>query len=343
MKKIRDTRGYRKLQVRRLKRSLRVSNQRGRSVRRRFNIAKIRQHVLTQGLGYFNHPAPPIFSFIREPEAMIDFIEQLKVLLFQLNRSVVIDLSEVREVTNDSIILLLSVVQDRRVSRSTKVAVKNPTDEKAAKRLRESGIDEHYEVQDLATPKSGRIKVKRSYDADTEMANELIQFATRELFGRRRKLTNVQRILSECISNTEEHASGESGRSKEKMWWGTVFCEKRKGTAFFSLLDNGVGIIESLRSEWFGRLPILARYPDNISLMKGVFDGKVLSSTNLSNRGNGLPAIYKARSRKQFGRLILITNNVYIDFDNNDFRILRNSFAGTFFYWEVDKNANGKP
>lgn len=337
MKRIPNRPSYVKLGRRRLKRSARHVRSRSRRKRGDFNIAAVRRTVLAQGLGYENLQAPRIFSFVNAPEDMISFVQRLKQILFQFNRSVIIDLSLVTEVTNDAIILLMSVVQDRGVPKRLRVVVKNPIDQKAAKRLKESGIDEHYEVQQVPSPSAGHIRVKHSYDADTEMANELIQFATRELFGRRQRLTKVQRILSECISNTEEHASGHKGVAKEKKWWGTVFCDRKKGIAYFSLVDNGVGICESLRSEWFSRLPSLALHPTNVSLMRAVFSGKVLSSTNLTNRGNGLPAIYNARNKGQFERLILVTNNVYIDFDRDEYRLLPNSFSGTFFYWEVHK------
>lgn len=340
MKKIRNFPRYRKYQERRKERSLREVGRRSRSSRRSYSVARERRETLARGLGFITLPMPHEFSLVHNPDEMIRSISILRDIIYQRKQSVVLDLSEVRNVTNDAIILILSVVQDRRVPNWVKVWVKSPINEEAAKRLRESGIDEHYEVQDVAIPKSGRIRVKRSYEANSEMANELIQHATRTLFGKRRPLKKVQRILSECIANTNEHAGGNPDQKKEKMWWGTVFCESKKNIAYFSLLDNGIGIVESLRSEWFSRIPMLAKYRTNISLMKAVFDGKILSSTNETNRGNGLPAIFKARAKKEFTGLVLITNNVYIDFDKDLYRQLETSFSGTFFHWEVNGEQN---
>lgn len=335
MKKIRNFPRYRKLQERRGKRADREPGRRSRGSRRTFSIARVRQEVLTQGLGYLTLEAPRNFSLARNPEEMIEFISELKRILAVLKRNVLLDLSMVTKVRNDAIILVLSVVQDRTLKRGLKVYIKKPNNEAAANRLRESGIEEYYEIQRVGQPKSGRIRVRSSYDANSEIANELIQHATRTLFGKRRPLKKVQRILAECIANTEEHAGGDPNRTKVKMWWGSVFCDRANNVAYFSLLDNGVGIIESLKTDWFQRLPQLAKYGNSISLMRAVFDKKVLSRTNLSNRGNGLPAIFRARAKREFTNLILITNNVYIDFDKNEYRLLKDSFSGTFFHWEV--------
>lgn len=334
MKRIRDFPKYRKFQEQVGRRTAR--NRAGRDGhRKRSSIARRRRRIAIEANIQVVF-APENFSFVNNPERMIDFVGDLKTALYVLRKSVLIDLSLVNIVTNDAIILMLSVAHDKHLPKWIQIDVTMPMNEAAAKRLRESGIEEHLGIREIGQPKSGRIRVRSSYDADSEMANELIQHATRTLFGKRMPLKKVQRILGECITNTEEHAGGNEKRPKEKMWWGTVFCEPN--VACFSLLDNGVGIIESLKAEWFTRLPMLARYSDNIKLMRAVFDGKILSSTNLSNRGNGLPAIYKARNKKEFTRLILITNNVFIDFDNDMYRLLPKSFSGTFFYWEVEKN-----
>lgn len=334
MKRIKDFPRYRKLQEQRARRTEVTRRRRYFSSGRGYSAAEIRRHV-AQAANIQVVYAPEIFSFVNNTERMIAFISDLKDTIYRMKRSAIIDLSLVHTVTNDAIILMLSVAQDKRIPRWIEINVTMPTNDKAAKRLRESGIEEHLGIRQVGLPKSGRIRVRSSYDADSEMVNELIQHATRTLWGERRPLKKVQRILTECITNTEEHAGGEAGGPKEKMWWGTVFCEP--SVACFSLLDNGVGIVESLKAEWFTRLPLLTRYRDNRELLKAVFDGKVLSSTNLSNRGNGLPAIYKARNKKEFVRLVLITNNVLIDFDKNEYRLLSDSFVGTFFYWEVNK------
>lgn len=73
---------------------------------------------------------------------------------------------------------------------------------------------------------------------------------------------------------------------------------------------------------------------DRVSLLRHILQGKVPSSTGLGYRGKGLPKIAEAHTRKQFQRLVILSNNVYVDIENDDFRLLDTSFSGTFFYWE---------
>ena len=287
--------------------------------------------------GFQSIVPPYLFSMVRNPELMIRFLNKLKLAVYN-GRNVVLDFSNVIDISNDGFIALLSVIQDSKVPKTVIVNAIIPRDYKVKKRLMECGISEASTGLQTITPKSGRFRQKSSLTADTEEANELIQFATRQIYGKKKELKDVQRILSECIDNTTYHAN--PTKRLAERWWGTVFFDEEEDTAYFSILDNGIGIIESLRVNWMGALKLKIKYSSNVELMRDIFKGGILSSTRESNRGNGLPNIFRARSRRQFSRLICITNNVYIDFDKDDYRLLENSFSGTFFYWEVSDDAN---
>jgi hypothetical protein len=336
MRKIRNFPRYRKSQERAHRRYLYLNHRKRReSTFRKGRLKTKEKLVRSRSLAI---PAPPNFSFINNTEGMIIFLDRLRVAL-DLKQSVLVDLSEVVEITNDALIAMLSVIQDPRVANNVEAFVKLPEESsKVAARLRESGIREQFAgLQDVVPAKHGRIRNKWSLEADTSKANELIAFATKEVFGRKKQLRDVQRILSECVDNTTFHASGKRDRKLHEAWWATVFCEGNPKVAYFSVLDNGVGIAEHLKINWLNQLKLLKKYQTNPDLLKAVFEGAVLSSTGLSNRGNGLPAIFRARSRGQFSALIVITNNVYIDFDQGLYRELPKPFRGTFFYWEVRK------
>ena len=48
--------------------------------------------------------------------------------------------------------------------------------------------------------------------------------------------------------------------------------------------------------------------------------------------------IYKVSSEKYIKNLIVVTNNVFLDFDNPEkSKMLRNTFKGTFYYWILNK------
>jgi hypothetical protein len=333
MKKIKFFPKYIKIQKRRQRRALQTT--RRSKLYSAINIYSSYGKLTYEQSGFKRITPPHNFSIVNNPDEMIGFLNKLKIAVYN-GKKVVLDFSKVTDISNDGFIALLSVIQDSKVPNTVRVRAIKPKNLKVRKRLMECGISEESTGLESVVPKSGRFKQKSSLTADTEEANELIQFATRRLYGIRRTLKDVQRILGECIDNTTFHANP-TKRLAEK-WWGTVFYEEDINVAYFSILDNGIGIIESLKVNWIRDAGFLLKYKDNKELLLDIFQGGVLSSTGEANRGNGLPNIFRARERKQFSRLICLTNNVYIDFDNEDYRLLKNSFSGTFFYWEVYNN-----
>jgi hypothetical protein len=341
MKKIRSFPKYYKIQQRRLRRFLAAVERKHPRIYFARKLRKDRKKVLNE-LNYAEITAPPNFSLVNHPDDLIDFLEHLRVLVFQRN-NVVIDLSKIVDVTNDALIAMLAVINDQKSKKHLNVTVYKPNDTNVQERFMESGISEQIpSLQGLTPPNLGRIRQINGLRADLKKANELIGFATRKIFGQKRSLKDVQRVFSECIDNTAGHANPEKQLSE--MWWATVFCDLKKGVAYFSLLDNGIGIFESLKMQWPKELGLFVKYRTNTALLKAIFEGEVLSRTGLSNRGNGLPGIYKARARNQIRRLVVITNNVFADFDKGEYRKLNRSFRGTFYYWEVhnENNDQGK-
>ncbi len=326
MKKIRNFPSYIKLLRRRKKRAFKKT-------RKRYYAKAFTNIDVLKQIGYVYMIAPNNFSLVNNPNIMIWFLNRLKKIVSE-GKSVLLDFADITEVTNDGLISLLSIIQDGRVPSNVRIKAKKPKDQKLRKRLKESGISqESTGLGSEAAAKYGRFRQKSSLSADMEEANELIKFATKEIFGRRDTLKDVQRIFGECIDNTTYHANPK--KPMAERWWGTVFCNNKTKTAYFSVLDNGVGIIESLKVGWAKKIEFLFSYENNAALLRAVFQGGVLSSTGQSNRGNGLPNIFKARERRQFTRLIVISNNVYVDFDKDNYQLLQHSFNGTFFYWEV--------
>lgn len=41
-----------------------------------------------------------------------------------------------------------------------------------------------------------------------------------------------------------------------------------------------------------------------------------------------------------FTNLVVITNNVYLDFDKNIIQEINVPFSGTYYFWKVDKTCN---
>ena len=80
------------------------------------------------------------------------------------------------------------------------------------------------------------------------------------------------------------------------------------------------------------------KYGNNADLLKLILDGTVhKTATNKPYHGKGLHGINMALNRNHINNLNIITNNVHANIENSEFKIMPNSFIGTFVYWEVNK------
>ena len=76
---------------------------------------------------------------------------------------------------------------------------------------------------------------------------------------------------------------------------------------------------------------------DNSDILYRAFLRKYGSSTQLVNRNKGLPCILDKFNSGLIKNLKVITNDVYLDFNNiKEKHKMNNPFSGVLFYWEVD-------
>lgn len=71
---------------------------------------------------YINKKAPDNFSFIGNTEAILNYMEELKTH-FRQKQNVIINLRDITNLTNDAIVLLISLTQNKSLTNG--VSVKN--------------------------------------------------------------------------------------------------------------------------------------------------------------------------------------------------------------------------
>jgi hypothetical protein len=251
-------------------------------------------------------------------------------------KAVMCDLSDVSDFTSDAIIAVIALSNDPKIQRRPPVIGNEPKTPKLSDKFKDSGIygSQYIKFADGAVRKAhGTIYRKSSNQVRGKIASSLIEFATEKVFGGSCKLKGVYTTLIECMNNTVNHAT--TSDVDKEVWWATVYYDAEKKTAFFNFLDNGVGILESLRLKWQDSLLRLTGLKDNADIMREVLQGKIGSRTGLGYRGNGLPEIHKRFQREQFSNLIIIANDVFADVEKNEYKLLPKPFKGTFFHWEI--------
>jgi hypothetical protein len=104
------------------------------------------------------------------------------------------------------------------------------------------------------------------------------------------------------------------------------------------MTDIGHGILETLRRKAGQIIFDVLKLKDNIKILDGAFNKKYASVTTDINRNKGLPKIRKIVTNNYVNNLIVITNNVFLNFSNEEnSKILNKRFKGEFYYWELNK------
>lgn len=296
--------------------------------------------------GYKKIKAPTILSFIDNPEEVIDFINNLKYY-FEDKKKVFVVLKDVKKINYDAIVVLLSIMVKFK-AHGIDFNGDFPYDRAANKILRESGFFQNlfkqFEDKDrYELGKQNNIHTHAWKNVDPTLGDSIIKQASKAIWGEERRCQGVQRALIELMLNTNNHA--DIAKEGEKHWWLSLNNRKEEKMSCFSFVDFGVGIFESLNNKkegskffgWAEKLIKRAKHGNNAELLKLILNGDLHETvTGKHYRGKGLPGINEAMKRNQISNLYIITNDVYGDIANNSYRMLKNSFSGTFLYWELN-------
>ncbi len=292
--------------------------------------------------------APEIFSIIKNPVGVLRFIQELDDLHIK-GRRVFVILREVKEVTYDTIVVLLSIMFS---FKSSKIDFNGdfPREEKANEIVRNSGflgplfekstISTNYNMKTPNTIFRSRKRVDAAFTAG------VLDKVAMKLWNKPKRFQGVNRVLIEIMQNTHNHAK--IGSQGEKHWWLSINHHKDMNYVSFSFVDYGVGIFKSLDNKpegnkFYGRVNLLRRrfhFGDNAQLLKLIMDGELhnITSTKKGFHGKGLPGIKQTLTRSQISNLYIISDNVFADIAKEKYFLLDNKFSGTFIHWELNKN-----
>jgi hypothetical protein len=275
--------------------------------------------------------APPHFSIVDNPEESVAFVEQVG-RVSRTHDQMFVDLQSVTMLTADAVAALVSRLTDRR--RVARVRGSEPQQTSAQSLLAQSGF---YDIVRSRRPileqPTGLMRERTSVKVESETAAELIAFATQAVFGSARPEPASYRVLVETMSNTNNHAAGNSAR--HESWWATVYCDPTTQYVGFTFLDNGVGIFESAPIQTVRKMARMVGLTTNQQILREILKGGVGSRTRLHYRGKGIPAIYELQKSGRIRNLVIATNDVYANIEKDDFRYLEYPFRGTLLHWEL--------
>jgi len=289
--------------------------------------------------------APDHFSFINNPDAVCEFVNELEKL-FERQTSVFVNLSNVTSMDHSAVILMMAVLVQ---FKSQKIHFNGnyPTKSDLSRSIRKvvgTLYSKSFNKQDEYTihvSKEYKIYTHARKTVDSVLTGNLIGSCAELIWGDRRRCQGVQSSLIELMHNTNNHADPiEHGK---KHWWLSISYDENTNSASYVFVDFGIGIIESLNSKpagnkWSaGWKALKSLWNSDAALLEKILAGDLHKTvTGLSFRGKGLPHIAAASDRNHHEKLCVISNKAYCNYGSGVVKVLDRSFSGTLVHWEVN-------
>lgn len=274
--------------------------------------------------------APRIFNL--QFENCIEVIEYVNDLKYAIHRkdNIVVDLSDVEDIKEGAIAMLLSVMKDAEKI-GVRISGNRPNNVYARNVLNNSGFFKFVRSgRESDGPSKNLIRTGKRKTSASFLGSE-VRKAMGTVWGIEGRNPLVWTAVFEMMRNSCDHAFPKS----EKTWWHlSISHDDEKNLVKFSFVDNGKGIIETLGSTVLRQ--VLFKFKDSADVLETAFRDGIESRTGLPWRGKGLPTIFESYQDGYIKNLLVISNDAFIYFDKEIKRQLPISYEGTYYYWEVD-------
>lgn len=280
------------------------------------------------------------FKLLVNTQEVIDYISILKSYK-NLSREVGtinIDLSLVKTIDIGSISLLLSSIKELNIF-GINIKGNLPNDKPCRDFIVSSGYLDH--MSDVSKNLKYHLKSFESKNlilmsggdkSESRKVGECLKKSIEVLAGTATHYPPIYGMIQEMNGNSVEHAY-----RKNKHWVLGFNHDIENNKMIFTFTDNGFGILQTLKKRFSKKIFDSLNLKTDVDILKGVFDKEYNSRFKKQyNRNKGLPVIKKAQVNNKINNLIIITNNVFLNIDNDFSFKLNNSFSGTFYYWELD-------
>lgn len=298
--------------------------------------------------------APRDFRLLNNTEECIEFFKKIRArqraTYDKSNRLVVkIDLSAVESIDFASTMMLDAICEElSSTSPICHVAGNSPRNEHCRQYLLDSGfLNNKFDEHGRKFPDAGNsasIKIERGRtklkDEDVLRVVEIEKRIYKHVVGSDGRMFRHVEMIKEICGNTVDW----SGAIHDQWVYGAKF---EKDKVIVVALDLGRGILESISRKFSDLLEDYLKNNSHVEILEGAFNKKYGSKSGKPNRNKGLPSIKYANEKGVIKDLVVITNNVIMDFteNQNSCKFVPNKnrgFKGTLYSWQIDSTCYQK-
>lgn len=284
-----------------------------------------------------NIKAPENFSLINNTEQTIEYFAKAHEEL-KMRHPVNFDISNIYTLTTDAIAVQIAKIKDVRFHFKSGIMGNEPKDTNLKKLFQQSGFYEYVNSSIYRPTSSNKLLIHKitKNKVEPKLAKEACLLGIRHTFKNEEIFEPLYDIIIEIMQNANNHAGKTKGIYD---WWLHVYNHPDSSKTSYTFLDLGVGIFESLPVQTFKRNVLeFVGLKSNLDLVGKLFAGEIKSRTSRPERGKGIPQVFECSQDIAFEKFILISNNIYADLKTQNYKLLKNNFDGTLFYWELVDN-----
>lgn len=299
---------------------------------------------------FFQLTAPTDFRLLKNTEGCISFFKKLRSRDYAYMSEdgilrLLIDLKYVQHIDFASTMLLDSICDELEKTQPICLIYGNgPNKSSCRQYLKDSGfldnkVDMAGRPYALSTTSENMKIAKGNEKLKDEQIRKLADMEKRiykHLSGNNGQQYKRISIIKEICGNTVDWSKAEH----DQWSLGMKFEEDK---VIVVALDLGQGILESISRNFTEFIRDMLEKNSHVDILEGAFNRKYGSKSRLTNRNRGLPSIKHANTLGHIKNLVVLTNNVLLDFSNTgNSRKFANhrsrAFSGTLYSWIVDSS-----
>ncbi|WP_071146175.1 hypothetical protein [Bacteroides ihuae] len=294
--------------------------------------------------------APIDFRFLDNIEACAKFFSDLRKedAIWEKNgrKNVFINIRKIEKI-DFSTAFILSAISDEFKDNQIILRGSFPENEECLKYLSDSGFfNEKYDKNGTKFSNTEKTEIMIFEKGcgilsieHMKKISDTVEHISNHLVNEKRPNLDLKSMLKEICGNSIEWSY-----AFNQQW--SLGIKYEDDRIIFVAIDLGRGILDSLYRKFQKKLADIFTLKSDIDILMGAFDKKYGSSSKEINRNKGLPGIKSSFNAGLIKKLVAVTNNVMLDFENPErcikFASSRRTFKGTLYKWEMDAECLNK-
>lgn len=281
---------------------------------------------------HYEIDAPSNFSLTSNVEDTLQFFQEVHDCIIN-HRKIYLNLSNISEITTDSILYMLAQIEyNRYIGNKAQITGNVPDNINCRKLLETSGFFKYIYYQGSLHTDSNMFTIVRDAKVRPVIAKAVKDFSMDRLVLMRSSPRGLYKTLIECMANTRNHAY--ASQSIYTKWWLMASFNDDLRMIRITFLDNGFSIPKTIRKNLGDYIKQITGFQKDSTLIFSALKGEFRTQTGQSYRGKGLPDIYKHALDNKIENLIIISKNGYVNASQGISKELENSFYGTLLTWD---------